>query len=269
MLQVLLGALTFVGVLIHLVFFLAVKFKRNDFADVIWGPGMLLASLGGLTLSWWLNPQFQFTKLDGLALILLTLWSLRLFFHLGIRTLSHDQEDIRYQKMRENWKDSWKIQSYLKVFVLQGFLMIVNVCPVLWILGSQDKSLTGFSLLATALWLVGFVIESLSDYQLKEFKKNPINRGQLIRSGLWGWSRHPNYFGEILQWWALFLLALPLSGGIYTIIGPLMITFFLVKVSGIPLLERNMQSRSGFEDYKNTTSLLIPWPPRKELTKDL
>ncbi len=261
--HVLLGALTFVGVLIHLVFILAVKFKRNDFADVIWGPGMLFASLGGLIFSWWLNPQFQFTNLDGLAMALLAFWSLRLFFHLGIRTLSHDQEDIRYQKMRADWKDSWMIQSYLKVFVLQGILMIVNVSPVLWIIASSQKSLTGFSLAAAAVWAVGFVIESLSDYQLTKFKKNPANRGQLIRTGLWGWSRHPNYFGEIVQWWALFLLALPLEGGFFTIIGPLMITFFLVKVSGIPLLEKNMQSRSGFEDYKKTTSLLIPWPPKK------
>jgi steroid 5-alpha reductase family enzyme len=263
MAHVLLGALIFVGVLIHLVFILAVKFKRNDFADVIWGPGMLLASLGGLTFSWWLNPEFQFTSLDGLALVLLAFWSLRLFFHLGVRTLSHDQEDIRYQKMRQDWKDSWKIQSYLKVFVLQGILMIVNVSPVLWIIASSQKSLTGLSLAAAAVWAVGFVIESLSDYQLAKFKKDPANKGQLIRTGLWGWSRHPNYFGEIVQWWALFLLALPLEGGLYTIIGPLMITFFLVKVSGIPLLEKNMQSRSGFEDYKKTTSLLIPWPPKK------
>lgn len=260
---VLFGALSFVGVLIHLVFLLALKFKRNDFADVIWGPGMLLASLGGLTFSWWLNPHFQFTKLDGLALLLLSFWSIRLFFHLGIRTLSHDQEDIRYQKMRESWKDSWKLQSYLKVFVLQGLLMIVNVFPVLWIIGSQEKSISEASYLATTLWIVGFVIESVSDYQLTKFKKSAANRGQLIRTGLWGWSRHPNYFGEILQWWALFLLALPLSGGLYSIIGPLMITFFLLKVSGIPLLEKNMQSRSGFEDYKKTTSLLIPWPPKK------
>ena len=264
--HVLFGALTFVGVLIHVVFYFAVKYKRNDFADVIWGPGMLLASLGGLTFSWWFNPQFQFTKLDALALALLAFWSLRLFLHLGVRTLSHDQEDIRYQKMREGWKDSVRIHSYFKVFVLQGLLMIVNVSPVLWILGSQDKSLTQLSFLGAALWLVGFVIESLSDYQLAKFKKNPTNRGQLMRSGLWGWSRHPNYFGEILQWWALFLLALPLSGGIYTLVGPLMITFFLVKVSGIPLLEKNMQSRSGFEDYKKTTSLLIPWPPHKKTT---
>ena len=263
MTHVLLGALTFVGVLIHFVFILAVKFKRNDFADVIWGPGMLLASLGGLTFSWWLNPQFQMTQLDGLALVLLAFWSLRLFFHLGIRTLSHDHEDIRYQKMRQDWKDSWRIQSYLKVFVLQGILMLVNVSPVLWIIASPDQSLTAISFAAAFVWVVGFVIESLSDYQLTQFKKNPANRGQLIRSGLWGWSRHPNYFGEIVQWWALFLLALPLEGGIYTIIGPVMITFFLVKVSGIPLLEKNMQSRSGFEDYKKTTSLLIPWPPKK------
>jgi len=260
---VFLGAFISVGILIHFVFILALKKKRNDFADVIWGPGMLIASLGGLALSQWLNPQVALTSLDYLALSMLAFWSLRLFFHLGIRTLSHDQEDIRYQKMRESWKGSWKIQSYFKVFVLQGLLMIVNVSPVLWILGSEFKRISSFSFVAVLVWLIGFIFETLSDYQLTQFKKNPANRGKLIRTGLWGWSRHPNYFGEILQWWALFLLALPLNGGLYTILGPLMITFFLVKASGIPLLEKNMGSRDGFEDYKKTTSLLIPWPPKK------
>jgi steroid 5-alpha reductase family enzyme len=112
------------------------------------------------------------------------------------------------------------------------------------------------------VWLFGFVFESVGDAELVRFAKKPGNRGKIIQTGLWRYTRHPNYFGEIVQWWGIWLVALSLKGGWFAIIGPLTITFLIVKVSGIPMLEKKLAQNPMFADYKRRTSILLPWFPR-------
>ncbi|MGZ3723484.1 MAG: DUF1295 domain-containing protein [Bdellovibrionales bacterium] len=189
-------------------------------------------------------------------------WGLRLFAHLGLRNLSHDREDARYAKWRKEWGDTWIWRSYLQVFLLQGTILLIIDLPVLWIVASFPREIDSLLIAGTLLWLAGFVFESLGDYQLKKFSQNPEHKGKLIQSGLWAYSRHPNYFGEVVQWWGIFLIALSVPGGWMTVISPLTITFLILKVSGVPMLEEQMKSRPGFAEYQRCVSKFFPRPPR-------
>ncbi|MDV7396636.1 DUF1295 domain-containing protein, partial [Arthrospira platensis SPKY1] len=113
-----------------------------------------------------------------------------------------------------------------------------------------------------AVWIFGFYFEAVGDAQLARFKKDPANKGKFLQSGLWAYTRHPNYFGEVAQWWGIWLIALAVPGGVYTIIGPLTITFLILKVSGIPMLEKKMEENPEFAEYKRKTSMFIPLPKR-------
>ena len=247
-----LNSLLYVFVAVNIVAVFAIIKKRNDWADVLWGPGQFIACLGALNLP--LGPNQK------LAMFCLFCWSFRLFYYLGLRVLSHSKEDQRYFSMRQDWKGSENIQSYFKVFILQGFLMLINAAPVIWIVSQQSQKIGWLEILGTVVWLFGFLFESIADQQLKKFKSKPENKGQIMTQGLWAYSRHPNYFGEITQWWGLYLMALAVPFGYWTVIGPLMITFFLIKISGIPLLEKALQGRPGYKEYAARTSRLIPRP---------
>jgi steroid 5-alpha reductase family enzyme len=250
-----LEASLFVFIAVHLVAAVALLKKRNDWADVLWGPGQFLAALGALTFP--LEPNQK------LALLCLFVWAFRLFWYLGLRTLSHTTEDRRYLEMRQNWKGSENLQSYLKVFILQGTLMLINASPVIWIVSQKGQSLGLLEMVGALVWLVGFVFEAVADLQLKKFKSLSQNSGFIMNQGLWKYSRHPNYFGEITQWWGLYIMALAIPHGYLTFWGPLMITFFLLKISGIPLLEKALKGRPGYAEYAARTSRLIPLPPKK------
>ncbi len=183
--------------------------------------------------------------------------------HIGLRTIRKEKEDERYQKMRENWGASWRIQSYLKVFILQGILMFLISTPILSLIANSSTSFHPFILMVGfAVWLVGFAMESLSDSQLKNFKADPANKGRIMDQGLWSWSRHPNYFGEVLQWWGIFLMCWSGMASLWTVFAPLLIHFLILKVSGVDLLEKLMEGRPGYAEYKARTSRFIPWPPK-------
>jgi steroid 5-alpha reductase family enzyme len=116
-----------------------------------------------------------------------------------------------------------------------------------------------FDYVGVFVWIIGFIFESVGDAQLKNFISDPQNKGKLMRSGLWQYTRHPNYFGEVMQWWGLWLVSLSVPNGIYFIFGPLTITYLILKVSGVPMLEKKMEENPDFADYKRTTSVFIPW----------
>jgi steroid 5-alpha reductase family enzyme len=241
-------------------FFWAYRLRKNDLADVIWGPGFLVAAFGG----WYLGAADRAPDLRlFVALLLVCVWGGRLFLHIGLRSLKHREEDVRYQEMRRAWGANWVWRSYLQVFLLQGIVMLVIDAPLLWIISAPPQALDLIFYLGVVIWVVGFLFESISDEQLRQFKANPENRGLLMTSGLWGWSRHPNYFGEVLQWWGVFLLAAPLPYGLITIISPIAITFFILKVSGVPLLEKLMKDRPGAAEYRKNVPIFFPAPPKK------
>lgn len=239
-----------------IMFILAIILKNNSIADIAWGPGFIAVAFALLFISGEYAPR------QILVSILIAIWGLRL----GIRILLRNWgkgEDFRYKKWREEWGNRFVLRSYLQVFVLQGFLLLLIIFPVFIISAYGQKPLFWLDVIGILIWLLGFFFESVGDYQLDKFIKNPTNKGKILDSGLWRYTRHPNYFGEVTQWWGVFIIGLGLSYGWLGIIGPLTITFLILKVSGIPMLEKAMGKNPAFQPYKQKTSVFIPWFSKK------
>lgn len=231
--------------------------RRNDVTDVAWGLGFVL-------LSWMAFFMAGETTLRGiLVTILVSIWGLRLAYHIHKRNRGK-AEDYRYKTWRETWGKWFYLRSYAQVYLLQGALLFLIIQPVLFINQGETLPLGILDLVGLGVWIIGFFFESVGDSQLTRFLKDPENKGKLMQSGLWRYTRHPNYFGEVTQWWGLWLIALSLPGSFFTIIGPLTITILILKVSGIPLLENKMSNHPDFAEYKRKTSMFIPWLPRTQ-----
>lgn len=258
--QIWLAAAITALVLFHLVFIPAAIYRKNDFADILWGPVFPLTALGAL---WWrhgFTGRFMDPR-SALLFGLIMIWAFRLFNHVGERNLAKPlREDPRYASWRKNWGNHQVLWSYLKVYLLQSVIMLMVASPIIWVIAYPSESLGYFALAGLLVWLVGFFFEAVADHQLKKFARDPRNKGQLLTTGLWAWSRHPNYFGEALIWWGIYLFALPLPYGWVTGISPVIITFLLLKVSGVPMLEVIMEKKPGWEEYKKRTPVFIPWP---------
>ncbi len=232
-------------------FLLAVVLKRNDVADIAWGLGFVL-------MSW---AAFLFSELSARSLlvnVLVTIWGTRLAWHIARRNL-RKSEDSRYAVWRASWKHFY-LRSYLQIFMLQGFFLYIILFPALFIHASTTQNLQAIDVVGTVVWIIGFFFESVADRQLRDFLRDPANKGTIMDCGLWAYSRHPNYFGEVVQWWGIFLIALTLPHGYVTVVGPLLLTFLILFVSGIPMLEKKYAGRSDFEAYKKRTSVFFPLP---------
>lgn len=230
--------------------------KRNDIADTAWGLGFVL-------LSWIMLFLVDNVHWRNLAVnILVTIWGLRLAFHVYRRN-QHKSEDYRYLAWRKEWGSLFYLRSYLQVYLLQGFFLFLIVIPVLFINQNTRGALALTDIIGVAVWILGFYFESVGDKQLKTHISNPANKGKLMTTGLWRYTRHPNYFGEVTQWWGLFIIALSLPSSFPTIIGPLTITVLILFVSGIPLLEKKYAGRADWIDYCKRTSIFIPLPPKQ------
>lgn len=244
-----------VGSLATIGFIISILRNRNDIADVLWG--MYFIVIGWLSF-FLVQPAWD---LRLVCLGLVSIWGIRLAWHIGQRHRK-TSEDARYRAWRDQWGTGWYfyVRSWLQVFLLQGLLALIISLPVIIITLFPSSISIGWMIAGIAVWLFGFLFESIGDHQLKVFLANPENKGHIMRSGLWNYSRHPNYFGEIMQWWGLGIMTLSVAFGWIGLIGPLVITFLIVYVSGIPLAEKNMLDRPEFIAYKKTTSPLIPLP---------
>ena len=223
--------------------------KRND---VAWGLGFVLMTW----VSFFLSSD---SGVRGLLVgVLVSVWGLRLAWHIYSRNKGK-AEDYRYLAWRKEWGKWFYIRSYFQVYLLQGVFLLLIVAPVLLINKSAGTALGLPDIVGVLVWLVGFYFEAVGDAQLARFIKDPANKGKLMQSGLWAYTRHPNYFGEVTQWWGIWIIALSVSGGWLGIIGPITITFLILKVSGIPMLEKKMAENPEFTEYKKQTSMVIPW----------
>lgn len=234
-------------------FVLALLKKRNDIADIGWGVGFVMLAWSGGVLA-------EFTVRSLLVNTLVSVWGARLAWHIFLRN-RQKPEDTRYQAWRKEGKFFY-VRSYVQIFLLQGLLLYLVVLPVLFVNNSSFSGLSILDIIGLVIWLIGFYFESTADRQLKEFIADPLHKGKIMQKGLWRYSRHPNYFGEVTQWWGIFIITLSILFAVVTIIGPLTITTLILFVSGIPLLEKKYQGRKDFEDYKRQTSIFIPLPPR-------
>lgn len=234
--------------------FIIAQLKRdNSIVDIGWGFGFVLIALFTFIKSGLFLPRHI------LATTLVAIWGLRISGYILSR---HKGEDPRYKAWRESWKEWFCLRSFMQIFMLQGCMMLLISLPVIAINSSSESGLNYLDYVGLAFWLVGFYFEVVGDYQLQTFLSNPSNKNHVMKTGLWRYTRHPNYFGEISMWWGIWLMALNVSYGVVTIAGPLTITYLLTFVSGVPMLEKLFEGNPEYQEYKKRTSMLIPWWPK-------
>lgn len=235
-------------------FFIAAKArKRIDTVDISWGLGFVAVA--------WSTLLLQQTNRSLLITVLVTIWGLRLANHIYKRSKTKG-EDPRYAEISSKWKGNFWLRAYLSIFLLQGGLILVVSLPISLAANTQLDGLGWLSVLGAAIWLKGFIIEAVADKQLANFLKTK-NHPKLLQTGLWHYSRHPNYYGEIVQWWGIGVIALQTSYGWIGLIGPITITILIVFISGIPPIERRKANDKEYQDYKRRTSPFFLLPPRK------
>jgi steroid 5-alpha reductase family enzyme len=230
------------------------RIGRYNVVDVAWGVGFVAIAAvaaalghGDETRRW-------------LLLALVAIWGLRLGWHIQRKTVGKG-EDPRYAALL---RDATLSQVIRKVFVLQGFITWFVSFPLQLsaVTGPTPKSLMAVTVLGVAVWLVGVTFEAVGDWQLSVFKADPANRGVVMDRGLWAWTRHPNYFGDAAVWWGLWLITINGWVSLVTVASPLLMTYFLVYVTGARLTEKLMAGRPGFDQYQQRTAFFFPRPPR-------
>ena len=235
-------------------FLIAQKIKDNSIVDIGWGIGFVLIAISSFI-------QSEQTIVQWIAVTLITIWGLRLATYIYSRNVGNG-EDYRYAQWREEWGNYVVVRAFFQVFMLQGTIMLIVASPI-YVIFSQPLELTWNVYLALVVWLFGFYFEAMGDYQMAQFKKNPANKGVVMQQGVWKYTRHPNYFGDATQWWAIFLLASVSPYWGIAAIGPAVMHFFLVKVSGVAMLERKYKDNPKYADYIASTSPFLPWFPKK------
>ncbi len=229
---------------------LAVILKNASIVDIGWGFGFVVVA--------WINFLQDITIIPIITTVIVSLWGLRLAFHVFKRNYGKP-EDFRYAKFRKNWGNSYYIRSFFQLFMFQALIMFLVSIEFIYIYINPSIMHLSLIIIGSVVWLAGFLVELISDKQLEIFIGNKSNKGKLIDTGLWRYSRHPNYFGEVVVWWGIFLIALGTGAPWFTIISPLTITFIIRFVSGVPMLEKRLSQKEGYEEYKNKTSVFIPW----------
>jgi steroid 5-alpha reductase family enzyme len=232
--------------------------RNSSIVDIFWGSGFVLANWAYFALT----PD-GFPARKWLISILVTIWGLRLSSYILWRNWGQG-EDFRYQKLREEARGKWRWQSFFKVFLLQGLWMWIISAPLLAAqISPTPARLTALDFAAILVWAIGFFFEAVGDLQLARFKANPANKGRVLRTGVWRYTRHPNYFGDATQWWAYYLVATA-AGGFWTVFSPILFTALLLRVTGVALLEKSLkEAKPEYREYMETTSAFIPWFPRK------
>ena len=225
--------------------------------DICWGIGF--ASIG-----WTLFLNDGERHPEQLLLPVLTsVWAARLSIHLAVRNLGKP-EDFRYRAMRKRWGRSFSLASLVIVFGLQGTVMWVVSLPIQTSLSVTASTSTPFTVVGIVLWTVGMIFETVGDWQLVQFKRKFDNSKRVLDTGLWRYTRHPNYFGDCLIWWGLFVVSVSRCGAWWTVISPLTMTVLLLRVSGVSLLERTLRtSKPKYSDYMARTNAFLPGIPRR------
>ena len=234
--------------------------RRNaSVVDPWWSMGFLLITLT-------LGMEMPWTPGRCLLASLVAVWAIRLWAYLLHRNWG-EGEDPRYQAFRESYGPEryWWV-SFFQVFMLQGVLMLIISSPLqVAMTKASPDPVTLFDILGAAMVLIGLACEAMADAQMAEFRNNPDNKGKVMDQGLWRYSRHPNYFGEALLWWGFWVSALDCPGGAATVFAPILMTFLLLKVSGVSMLESSLKkSKPKYADYIQRTSAFIPWPPKQK-----
>ena len=243
------------GVAMALLWLVSLPIRNSSIVDIFWGLGFVLVA--------WMSLVDGHGALERkvLTAALTSLWGIRLAGYLAWRNLGHG-EDPRYAKMRRHFGARWPLLSFVIVFVLQACLLWTVSLPLqVAATCASPSSLTALDGIGAVVVLGGVLFESIGDFQLARFKALPGNRGKVMNRGLWRFTRHPNYFGDFCVWWGFYLIAAATGIGAWTIVSPLLMSFLLMRVSGVPLLEKSMRSRPGYDEYLRQTSAFFPRRP--------
>jgi steroid 5-alpha reductase family enzyme len=233
----------------------ATRIGNASVVDVFWAFNFAV-----IAITVWLLADGDPAR-KGLVCSLALLWSLRLGAHLGNRVLSHlDEEEGRYQQLRKEWSDNVNVK-FLIFFQAQALSNVVLAIPFFIIALNKSPQLSVIEYIGASLWLVSIAGEGIADRDLAQFKKNPANKGKVCRQGLWNYSRHPNYFFQLMMWISVLIFALGSPYGWVAVICPLSIGYLLFKVTGIPMTEEQSLRSKGpaYVEYQRTTSVFVPW----------
>lgn len=245
-----------VFVYMSLLFIIALIKKDNSIVDVGWGFGFILIAQRALMRSQTLTvAQLLITGI-------IVAWGLRLSLHI-LRRNWGKPEDHRYAAWRQAWGKHVVIRSFLQVFMLQGLVMLIVATPILIINADPSPAVSFLHILGFGIWIFGLTFEAIGDRQLYLFTHNPANKGRIMQTGLWAYTRHPNYFGESVMWWGIFVIALASPYGIFALVSPVTITLLLLFVSGVPMAEEAFKGNPEFAQYQQRTSAFFPWFPKQ------
>lgn len=246
---------------------MSLALRNASIVDPFWGTGFILVTW--LTLA--CTPPAWSVARSWLLAALVTIWGLRLSLYLLWRNSGHG-EDRRYRAMRDHHGTRFWWISLLTVFWLQGVILWIVSLPIqaamladptnAMLVQTSGLPLGWLDVIGASVWLIGFLFESIGDLQMSRFQANPANADHVMDRGLWRYTRHPNYFGDFCVWWGLFLIAAG-AGAAWTVFSPLLMSFLLLKVSGVTLLEKTITTRRpDYAAYQARTSSFFPWPPR-------
>ena len=238
-------------------FFVARHVRRVDAVDVFWGLTIVAVVLASVVIV----PNISVAAYVAAGLV--AAWGYRLSSHIAARFRRSQFQDERYTELMAKWPASHRwLQVFVKIFLVQSVLAFVVALPAVFVAESNHFSYL-WLVIGAFVWFVGFVFESVADSQLAAFLHDEKNKGKLMTSGLWHYSRHPNYFGEMTMWWGIWLISCGTNFWWIGILGPVTISLLLRYVSGVPLAEKRSESKPGWRDYEKRTSVLLPLPPRK------
>lgn len=232
-------------------YIIAVVRRNSGMADVIWGIAVVMSVLA--VFLWWEPDGFR----PVLVLMLVAVWGVRLTVHTILRNWGRPEE-WRYAHLRARWGHWFALRSFMNVFLFRALVLVVVSAPALWVMTFGGPALSWLDVVGVAVWLIGYLFETIADYQLVRFLKFPSHRGTMLFGGLWKFTRHPNYFGELAMWWGLWLIALSVPGGWITVFGPIALTaWFFLK--SIPTLESKFLQDADYRRYAERTNELLPW----------
>lgn len=258
MLTLFLQASALILLAVFLLWLLSIKLHNASIVDIFWGFAFVIVN------TFWFIRAGNAAPRAILLFVLLSLWGLRLTLYLAWRNWGKG-EDFRYREFRRKYGAHryWWV-SFFQTFLLQGILVMLISLPLLAVnMLSTSEGLRLPDYLALLIYALGMVFETGGDIQLARFKQNPANKGKVLDTGFWKYTRHPNYFGDAAVWWAFALLSVA-AGGYWQVLGSLLMTLLLVKVSGVALLEKTLnETKAEYRDYRAKTSAFIPWFPKK------
>lgn len=241
-----------------ILFIYGTKWKNDAILDSFWGPGFLVVAW----TSFLLNFEINLVKITILTLV--TIWGLRLLSHIFKRNHKR-KEDLRYVQMKQTFsKKYYNLRRYIQFYLLQEVLLLIISSAFIYVF-TFTKNLNFNNVYVIGgiiVWIIGFIFESIGDWQLKQFLKQKNPNKRVMDQGLWKYTRHPNYFGESLMWWGIFVISL-VTQNYWLIISPLTITWLVRFVSGVPLLEKHMNQEQSYREYAKRTNAFIPWIPKE------